>query len=78
MLIKSSVTKILWVWLYLFIASCNLFHKNTNKKEKTGIINLKEIRHLKWFKVEYKNYTPDTKVLDSIKLFYIYLRELAV
>jgi hypothetical protein len=67
--INKSIFIILIGSICLSIDSCRLVESNFEKKIGTGIVSIKKIKRFNWFKEAYLSYHPNTKVIDSIKLY---------
>lgn len=58
--------KILISVLLILVSGCSVLHNRSQEKIRTGLISIKEVKHYKWFKNEYKNYNFSNIAGDSL------------
>lgn len=58
--------KILIPVLLILVAGCSVFKNRSQENIRTGVISLKELKHYRWFKKEYKNYNFSKIAVDSL------------
>lgn len=62
----KSYFKIPIAVLILLFSGCKILKNNKTETYKTGKVSIKEIKHTKWFKNEFKTYHPNPTIIDSL------------